>query len=320
MSNPILVGYDPRTADRGPVSFGVAVARLTRVPLLVAAVEAHHRANGQVDEDLLADCTRAIEAIEAELRAAGLPVPADCRTLKSTSAARALLEAAAGEEAARLVVGSSRRSPHERVLAGWTAMRLLHGAPCPVSVVPRGWSGGEGLRTIGVACADSEEGREALRAAHALARRAGATLRVVTVITVSAGMYAEIEPSYKAGQFGRDLEDVEGEHKLRAEKWLRQAVAQLDGDVPVEVEAFVGDPAETLVSLSEHLDLLVCGSRGYGPVGGVLLGSVSRRLAAEARCPLLVLPRGVRAPLDALAAEPTPAESRSGGGLDQPVL
>jgi nucleotide-binding universal stress UspA family protein len=44
----------------------------------------------------------------------------------------------------------------------------------------------------------------------------------------------------------------------------------------------------------------VCGSRGYGPVRAVLLGSVSRRLAGEAHCPVLVLPRGVSAPLDAL--------------------
>jgi hypothetical protein len=45
------------------------------------------------------------------------------------------------------------------------------------------------------------------------------------------------------------------------------------------------------------------GSRGYGPVRAVLLGSVSRRVADEARCPVLVLPRGVRSSLDALLQE-----------------
>jgi nucleotide-binding universal stress UspA family protein len=58
-----------------------------------------------------------------------------------------------------------------------------------------------------------------------------------------------------------------------------------------------------LIRVSEHLDLLVCGSRGYGPVRAVLLGGVSRRVAAEARCPVIVLPRGVRASLEALLAE-----------------
>jgi hypothetical protein len=38
-------------------------------------------------------------------------------------------------------------------------------------------------------------------------------------------------------------------------------------------------------------------------VRAVLLGGVSRRVAAEARCPVIVLPRGVRASLQALLAE-----------------
>ena len=55
--------------------------------------------------------------------------------------------------------------------------------------------------------------------------------------------------------------------------------------------------------VSEHLDLLVCGSRGYGPVRAVLLGGVSRRLTAEAHCPVIVLARGVTSSLEALMAE-----------------
>jgi nucleotide-binding universal stress UspA family protein len=62
----------------------------------------------------------------------------------------------------------------------------------------------------------------------------------------------------------------------------------------------VEDPADVLIRVSENLDLLICGSRGYGPLRAVLLGGVSRRLTAEARCPVIVLPRGVKASLDAL--------------------
>jgi hypothetical protein len=49
--------------------------------------------------------------------------------------------------------------------------------------------------------------------------------------------------------------------------------------------------------------VLVLGSRGYGPLRAVLPGSVSRRVMREARCPVIVLPRGVRASLDAVLAE-----------------
>ena len=38
MNPPILVGYSPQTADRGPINFGVAVSRFTGAPLVVAAV------------------------------------------------------------------------------------------------------------------------------------------------------------------------------------------------------------------------------------------------------------------------------------------
>lgn len=98
---------------------------------------------------------------------------------------------------------------------------------------------------------------------------------------VSPATYAEIE-TYVAGQAGKDREDVEGEHRLEAETELRSSVAELGDEVEVEIDAVVGDPAEILVDLSQHIALLVCGSRGYGPVRGVLLGSVSRRIVREA--------------------------------------
>ena len=44
------------------------------------------------------------------------------------------------------------------------------------------------------------------------------------------------------------------------------------------------------------------GSRGYGPLRAVLLGSVSGRLVREAACPVIVVPRGVEAPLEELFA------------------
>jgi nucleotide-binding universal stress UspA family protein len=52
-----------------------------------------------------------------------------------------------------------------------------------------------------------------------------------------------------------------------------------------------GDAATQIAKASEHLDLLVLGSRGYGPLGAVLLGSVSSALVRTARCPVVVIPR-----------------------------
>ena len=67
-----------------------------------------------------------------------------------------------------------------------------------------------------------------------------------------------------------------------------------------------GEPAKALADAGGDLDLLVAGSRGYGPLHHVLLGSVSARLMRTCPCPLIVVPRGVPSPtpeIDTVAAE-----------------
>jgi nucleotide-binding universal stress UspA family protein len=313
MRKPILAGYDPRLEDHAPVRFGMTAARFTGAPLIVASVEAGAHVIGvyagheqpyavgmNLDRDLMDDCQQALDDVETELKA--FNIKAECRILHSTSAAKALHEEAEKDDAALLVVGSSRKGDENRLHLGSTADRLIHGAPCPISVVPHQWTPKGQLEEIGVAYVESDEGKEALRAAHALARRAGARLRVLTVIKPRARMALEAEAPHE-GQHGTSVEDVEGEHMLMAQQAVRREVEGLGDDVPVEVDVHDGDPADVLIHVSEHLDMLVCGSRGYGPLRAVLLGSVSRRVADEARCPVLVLPRGVKNSLDALLEE-----------------
>ena len=74
-------------------------------------------------------------------------------------------------------------------------------------------------------------------------------------------------------------------------KEARDRLTALGG---VEAHAAYGDAAEELALYSASLDLLIVGSRGYGPVGRLIHGSTSRRLTHMARCPLLVLPRSAR--------------------------
>jgi nucleotide-binding universal stress UspA family protein len=317
VTRPIIVGYDPTTADHAPVEFGLAVSRLTGARLVVASVQAGPPVlavgtptpgvAGVVqapDPDLVADCTEALDALAGELASQGA---VECRKLQGTSAARALHEAAEAEDAGLLVVGSNRRGPRGRIVSGSTAARLLRGAPCPVAAVPRAWSASGAPATIGVAYTESEEARQALRGAHALARAAGATLRVITVVEPGLSLYARTEPR-TAERPGKDATAAEGEARVEAEERLRAAVAELD-DVPSSVDAFVGDPAEVLIERSEQLDLLVCGSRGYGPLRAVMLGSVTRRVATEARCPVIVVARGTKSPLEELFAESERAAS-----------
>ena len=61
-------------------------------------------------------------------------------------------------------------------------------------------------------------------------------------------------------------------------------------DVLGASELLTGAATEALARVSGDLDLLVCGSRGYGPMRGLLHGSVSARLAHSCACPLPVMP------------------------------
>ncbi len=48
-------------------------------------------------------------------------------------------------------------------------------------------------------------------------------------------------------------------------------------------------PANALVQLSHHADLLVVGSRGRGGFSGLLLGSCSQQCAQHAACPVVIV-------------------------------
>jgi nucleotide-binding universal stress UspA family protein len=298
MSSPILAAYDPQSKDPGPARFALAAARFTGAPVLIVSVCALPVGGTYPvppEPDLRPEAEAALRELLAELDASGVGV--ETRAVRGTSAPSALSEVAEQERAALLVVGSTDRGTVGRVLPGSTAERLMHGASCPVAVVPHEWTENGGLRTIGVAYVDTDEGGAALRGAHALARRAAAALRVLTVARIGIGAHAETSAP-GPGRPGKGFGTVEGEHRSRAEASVRTMVSQLGGDVPIEVDAFLDDPADVLIRVSEHLDLLVCGSRGYGPLRAVLLGGVTRRVSAAARCPVLVLPRGVELGLD----------------------
>ena len=60
--------------------------------------------------------------------------------------------------------------------------------------------------------------------------------------------------------------------------------------VESEMKTAHGDPVEEILREAESgaYDLVVVGSRGLGPVGRLLLGSVSERLVRTAPCPVLV--------------------------------
>ena len=80
--------------------------------------------------------------------------------------------------------------------------------------------------------------------------------------------------------------------RAAARETARAALDELPPGIGATSEVLDGAPVAALAAISARLDLLVCGSRGYGAIRSVMAGGVSRGLAHEAACPLLVVPRG----------------------------
>ncbi|HEU5268068.1 MAG TPA: universal stress protein [Jatrophihabitans sp.] len=80
--------------------------------------------------------------------------------------------------------------------------------------------------------------------------------------------------------------------KADIEKLLTEAVDEVFGpDRPagMRLHVFEGDPARMLIEVSKGALMAVVGSRGHGGFSGLLLGSVSMKLAELATCPVLVV-------------------------------
>ncbi|MFC7534379.1 universal stress protein [Actinoplanes sp. GCM10030250] len=283
---PVIVGADSSAASADALALGRWAAQTLDLPLIVAVVRPAPSAigSGRVDAEWTADRHRAAEAVLATARdTLGDPPGVEYRVVASTSAAHGLHDLAEHENAALLVVGSRSTGPAARLFAGSTAERLLSGSVCPVAVAPAGLPQPPGaLGRIGVAYVDTPDGRAALTEAARLARRTGSPLLLVTV--VARGDAAV--PFLLGDDAERAFLDTARE---TYEDALRKAAESVPG-VTVNWELRSGDVVETLADLAE-VDVLFCGSRGYGPARRVLLGGVSARLLRRACRPLVVVPR-----------------------------
>ncbi len=171
-----------------------------------------------------------------------------------------------------------------RALPGTVASHLLHGCPRAVAIAPAGYvqKHHSAIATIAAAYDASPEARAAVDEATRLARLAGAKLRIVSVVPpVAYGAGATMVPPADIASLAVDARRRE----------LDDVMANRPADVECEDVLRQGSPPGELCDEAEDADLLVMGSRGYGPLRSVLLGSVSSGVVRSAPCPVLVFPR-----------------------------
>ena len=210
-------------------------------------------------------------------------VEAEVRWYGSPSVGRGLHELAELTGADLLVIGSSRRGLLGRILIGDDTSAALNGAPCAVAIAPAGYCRETVvMREVGVGYDASPESEAALALARMVADEHHTKLSAFEAISTPAYLYL----GYLGTAAGAEVDSIERQVDRACER-----IGALGG---VEPHSAYGDPVEELTLYSASLDLLVVGSRGYGPLGRLVYGGVAQRLARTARCPLLVLTRSAR--------------------------
>lgn len=292
MRGEVIVGYDGRDPALDAVVLGRLLAEVGGVPLslaialpydpLLVGLEEYESGLEQDSKRLLERAQPYLEGVEFETRAYG-----------GESPARLLNDLAEREGAEVIVLGSTHRGAIGSLVPGSVAERLLAGAPCSVAVAPRGFAERERpkLGAIGVGFDGSEESRGALRVAAELADASGAALRMFAIVEPPG--LASPEAAWMATSvLGGGDWDVESKRERRLEEAVSEALASLPDGIDSSHELVGGDPGTILIERSREVDLLVIGSRRYGPVRRVLLGDVSERVVRNASSPVVVVPRG----------------------------
>jgi nucleotide-binding universal stress UspA family protein len=231
----------------------------------------------------------------------------DVVQIEKGSPAEVLRELAEKGEADLIVLGSTHRAALGAVAPGSVAEHLLRGARCRLVIAPKGYARAsamlaaerageeandvpEGtplpylrdeLAVTAVGFDGGPESRAALAEAAVLAGRFGGSLRVIGVATPV--------PAPAPGVVGAPLPPEAG---ADFQSRLHDAVAELPDELRALPIYEKGDPvAKLLEHAGEGVDLLVLGSRGYGPVLRLIAGSVSVRVIRHAPCPVLIVPR-----------------------------
>lgn len=284
MFDRIVIGYAGDQAGRDALVLGAHLA----VPLgsAVTIVFPYNPLFASESGDAIEQRVR--EEVAALTAGLGWPAAPTYHWTPSSWPIHGLHEMARYEEAGLIVFGCSREGaadhPHLSLME-----RMVHGAPCAAAVAPAHYADPppRRLARIGVGVSDSEEALAALHTARELAARTGGHLHAIA----GAGLPPELA-SY--AHCSPDLPEAERQMFAETEAALERATSGLGGEVPVSRETIRGNPADVLIERSSELDILVLGSRAYGPVRHTLLGSVSCQVMREAHCPVLVVPRGTR--------------------------
>lgn len=280
----VLVGHDGGEHADDALALGQLVAERTGAALVLGSV-VPNPVGGSFVPALPADAFTELNAkAKASVEAVAARVGAAVEIEQSSSPSHGLLSVAERIEADLTVVGSSPWAKQGQTRAGRKARQLMSGATSAVAIAPDGFRDRANLNTIGVGVDGSTESRLATEAAVDLSAD-GSTLKLLAVAAGFADEWGRWGATYPLAEMAEatresaelllvEMQEVVPD-RLKAERVLLEGTAQIK-----------------LAEASAGLDLLCLGSRGYGPVKRVLLGSVSSDVVNHASSAVMVIPRG----------------------------
>lgn len=284
----IAVGVNGFPEGNDAVALAELVARATGADLLLVAV---HTDPLVVLPDGM-NWTALEEQAQQALREARDALAPNARICVETDlfVARALKRVISREHRDLLVVGSDRHGDEGQVRIGKRTRQLLDDAHCALAVAPLGMrtQPSRELRRIGVGYDGSRESQAALTLAAAMAVGSGAEIHLCGVVD---DRVRSIGWSRLGGIAG-DTDEWDELVKTSEKRLTAQLqAARQNLDCPVTSETRRGRPADALLELANDVDMIVIGSRRWGPPARLILGSTGESLLFHATCPVMVSPR-----------------------------
>lgn len=291
----ILVGFGPNNNDRSAVELACQLARSEHRPVHAVSVVPKGwgtPAAAGTDREFQAWASDEGElGVEQARAACGLhpDVTATASWVSGRSVPQSLLDQAAAREATVLVVGSSNEAERGRIRLSSKTDRLVHSAPIPVAIAPRGYRTDSAVTRVTVGFRDDDASWSLLTRVAQLSRRAEARLRLVTFVVAPPRRSVTTTVTHAETQ-------VINQWMIQVGVAQREAAAYLQsmGFAEAELEFRIADGYHWSAAIGSldwaDGDILVVGSSSTIPMARVFLGSSATKIVRNSPVPVIAVP------------------------------
>ncbi|ALE07133.1 universal stress protein UspA [Arthrobacter sp. ERGS1:01] len=212
-------------------------------------------------------------------------VTATFSTRRAESFAHGLIEAAAEDDAALIVVGAASNGLFKRFTVGSVANGLLHASQVPVALAPRGYNRRDKLTRLTVMVGMREGWQAVLDVGVTAAGRRNVPLRLVSVVEID-----QLE------QEDFDLDNALSPARQHVNTVLADAAARLPEDTVTVTLAHGRNIEEAVDGIGwKSGELVVVGSSRLAENRKIFLGSTANKILRALPVPMVVVPRDFQA-------------------------